>query len=158
MSGGVGGDTILGGDGNDTLDGDDGDDQLFGHGDDDILNGGNGADFLAGGLGNDVMDGGAGSDFLSGEQGNDTMTGGVGAFDYFLMQNGFGNDTITDFEAGLAGADLLDVTSFGFGSFANLLAATTDTVGGALIQLDGDDSILLQGVLEAQLDSGDFLI
>jgi hypothetical protein len=73
VSGGLGGDTIVGDgqpnaleglDGNDVVDGGAGDDELGGGGQDDRLVGGPGADTLIGGRGNDRLFGGTGDDEL----------------------------------------------------------------------------------------------
>jgi Ca2+-binding RTX toxin-like protein len=86
-------DSLSGGAGADTLEGEAGDD---------TLSGGDGADWLSGGAGNDLLDGGAGNDTLLGGEGNDTfrggtgddvMAGGLGA-DVFIIEDGFGSDTI----------------------------------------------------------------
>jgi hypothetical protein len=50
-----------------------------------------------GGQGEDKISGGAGNDYLGGDKGSDTLTGGDGA-DTFVLQAGFGIDTVTDFE------------------------------------------------------------
>ncbi len=56
---------------------------------DDLLMGGAGEDTLVGGAGDDTLDGGAGDDRLYGGAGDDT----------FVFANGFGADTIADFDA-----------------------------------------------------------
>ena len=43
---------------------------------------------------------------------------------------------ITDFSGGAGLGDQLNVAAFGFADFAAVQAVTTDTAGGALIQLD----------------------
>ena len=84
----------------------------------DVLNGAGGNDVLEGGVGADVMNGGAGNDVIDGGAGNDTLTGGSGA-DTFVFRPGFGNDSITDFDANPnGGQDLIDITAFGISSAA----------------------------------------
>jgi Ca2+-binding RTX toxin-like protein len=67
---------------------------------DDVATLGNNGGWARGGNGNDTLIGGSGNDTLVGGGGNDTMTGGAGA-DTFKFSDGFGNDTITDFEDGV---------------------------------------------------------
>ncbi len=142
-----GDDVIHGGDGEDLLVGDSGDqpDLLGG---DDILNGGAGDDTLQGGVGNDTLNGGAG---------NDLLVGGADD-DLFTFEDSSGTDTITDFNAGSAGGDQIDITDFGFADFNAVTTASTDVGTDVHIQLDADDLLILQNVSTAELASDDFLI
>lgn len=81
-------DRLFGGAGNDVLLGGDQDDVLFGAAND---------DYLGGGAGNDDLRGEGGRDVLSGDAGNDRLTGGWYS-DRFVFRDGFGIDTITDFD------------------------------------------------------------
>ncbi|MCB1473948.1 MAG: hypothetical protein KDJ68_13990, partial [Rhodobiaceae bacterium] len=76
----------------------------------------------------------------------------------YLFGDGCEDDIITDFSAGAGAGDVLNIAAFGFADFAAVQAATTDTAGGALIQLDADDSVTLQGVLKADLAGDDFVL
>ncbi len=126
FTGNAGDDTLIGLEGNDGLRGGAGNDILHGGAGDDVLNGDAGNDTLTGGIGDDIINGGAGddtlmggigADMLSGNAGNDTLTGGIGSdiFDYNIVENNNGNDTITDFnlteEDKLNLADVLEYTS-----------------------------------------------
>jgi Ca2+-binding RTX toxin-like protein len=62
----------------------------------DMLVGYLGGDKISGGDGNDWIDGREGNDTLTGGAGNDTLTGGIGS-DRFVLDQGSGVDTITDF-------------------------------------------------------------
>ena len=86
--------------GNDTIFGEAGNDWLVGESGDDVIEGGIGDDLIFGGTGNDRIDGGADNDIINGGTGADTLSGGEGA-DRFVLEAGFGNDTITGGEAGL---------------------------------------------------------
>ena len=77
--------------GNDTLVGNAGDDTIFGEAGDDSISGGDGNDSLVGGTGSDTILGGAG---------NDLMAGGDDA-DVFVIDDGFGTDTIAGGEGGV---------------------------------------------------------
>jgi len=101
LFGGMGDDTGYGGEGTDALFGEAGNDRLYGEDGNDRFFGGQGNDYLDGGNDNDLLIGGAGFDTLVGSTGNDTLEGKFNA-DTFLFTDfggGFGQDTITDFEA-----------------------------------------------------------
>jgi Ca2+-binding RTX toxin-like protein len=70
----------------------------------DTLIGSDVANRLDGSSGNDTISGGGGDDVLIGGAGTNTLTGGAGADTFVLMDtysNGFGVETITDFEVGV---------------------------------------------------------
>lgn len=73
-----------------------GQDHLYGRGGDDTLRGGDGGDNLYGESGADTMDGGAG---------NDDLIGGGGA-DVYLLDAGYGADTIRDSGQAIDGDDV----------------------------------------------------
>ena len=81
------------------------------------------ANRLVGGAGNDTLDGGAGNDSLGGGAGNDV----------FKFMRGFGQDTITDFAAGLvAGSqDLLDISGLGITAAVPAMSRGQKTSGAA---------------------------
>ena len=97
---GTGDDSVSASAGNDTIFGEAGNDWLVGESGDDVIEGGIGDDLIFGGTGNDRIDGGADNDIINGGTGADTLSGGEGA-DRFVLEAGFGNDTITGGEAGL---------------------------------------------------------
>jgi hypothetical protein len=85
------------------------------------------------------------------------MSGG-GGDDLFQFKDGDGDDTITDFTAGVGSDDRLDISEFGFTDLADLLAATNDAGADTVITLDADDSVTLIGVQKADLHEDDFLL
>jgi predicted deacylase len=103
-------DILFGGHGNDELIGDNssaitkpicGSDRICGGPGDDLLNGQNGNDSLYGDEGNDRIYGGTGDDLLDGGLGNDTLAGNDlknEGSSTFVISEGEGTDTITDFE------------------------------------------------------------
>ena len=109
---------------------------------------------IQGNAGANVLTGGSGDDVLKGFGGNDTLIGGGGA-DRFVFDHGTGQDSVGDF---VSGSDKLDLSAFGFASFAAVQAATHDVGGSAVIDLGGGDSVTLSGVLTAQLQSGDVIL
>jgi Ca2+-binding RTX toxin-like protein len=150
--------TLVGTDRSDTLTGADGNDLLSGGKGNDILSGGGGNDTLQGGAGNDTLTGGTGNDSLTGGGGSDTLTGGAGA-DRFVFGKGFGQDRVTDFEAGNLGEDVLAFARTVFADAASVLARTDDlgADGYARIVFDARNSVTLTGVQKADLVASDFL-
>lgn len=139
LSGGRGSDIGFGGGGNDWLFGKSGDDVLVGDGGNDLIHGerGNdvllggegrdriwgdkGQDILNGGMGKDIVQGGLGNDRLDGGADHDQLFGGQGS-DQFVYRPGSGRDEIIDFNKG---DDRIDLTGFGFTSFANFTSSVS---------------------------------
>jgi len=140
-------DTLLGSSGINSLNGGNGNDYLRGFAGNDTLRGGNGNDTLLGEVGFDTLDGGAG---------NDTLTGGVNG-DTFIFADGFGQDTITDFEEfnNLEKIDLSAVTAIT--DFADLAANHLTQSGANAVITDGANTITLNNVNIADLDANDFI-
>jgi Ca2+-binding RTX toxin-like protein len=112
-----------------------------------------GIELIDGGAGNDTLTGGAGDDVLRGGGGNDT----------FVVTLGSGNDTIGDFARGTNAAplaDVIDVSAFGFGSFAALSASFAASASGTdtIITLGATTSLTLTGVAPGQLKADDFRV
>jgi serralysin len=165
LRGGTEGDSLFGQGGNDTLFGEQGadwlvggaqNDTLYGGEDGDTLNGDDGADTLRGEAGNDLLHGGSGIDTLTGGWGNDTLYGGLQG-DTFVFAPGDGADTIRDFVAG-GTEDTLKIQNSWIDSFAELLMVTRDVGGNAVIQIDAQTSITLEGVSKHQLTAADFSV
>ncbi|MGV6812599.1 MAG: calcium-binding protein, partial [Brevirhabdus sp.] len=157
MLGGLGNDTLLGGKSRDRLEGEDGNDTLDGGSGKDNLIGGKGHDSLIGGGGKDNLSGGKGNDTLDGGDGPDKLTGGLGN-DLFIFNDGFGVDTIFDFEAtnDLEQIDLSGVTSIT--DFADLSTNHMTQVGlDVVIDAGGGNTITLVGVNLGDLDAADFV-
>ncbi|UZD91919.1 Hint domain-containing protein [Cognatishimia activa] len=184
---GDGNDTINSGEGNDIVYGGDGADlSELGFGNDQFF-GGEGDDSVNGDRGNDELHGGTGNDFLRGSFGNDTIhSGGAGegddylwggyGDDTFVIQNGFGNDTIDAENEEETLGDTLDLSNVtedltidltnglqGQGSFSNgtdtatfdaiehiQLSAGQDT----LVLADGSGSDTVSG-FSSPIDNGD---
>lgn len=118
---------LIGGKGKDTLHGNNGDDTLIGGKGKDTLIGNNGDDTLIGGKGKDLLVGGAGDDVLTGGKGRDT----------FVLAEGEGTDTITDFSCcdriGLSGGLSFEDLSF-LGS--SIILASTHEILATLTDVD----------------------
>ncbi len=152
-----GNDIAYGGDGNDIVIGADGNDCVYGDIGNDNLSGDAGNDAIYGGAGADTIFGGTGNDSISGQAGNDLMSGGAGS-DSFVFTVGFGKDRITDFQAGNTLSDVIQLSlGANLDTFAEVMAATTNVQGNAVITLTSADTITLVGVTKAALVENDFL-
>ena len=98
--------------------------------------------------------GGAGDDILNGRGGNDVLFGEAGA-DVFVFAQGTGGDVIGDFTAG---TDRIDLSAFGFTSFAQVEAALGENGGTSFLTLGNGDMIVLNGVARSALGAGDFIL
>ena len=117
--------------------------------------GNEGANVLTGSASTNWLMGGDGDDRLNGMGGDDVLYGDGGA-DTFVFGIGTGVDTVADFRVGI---DKLDLSAFGFASFAALLEVVQDDgSGNSVIDLDGGDRVILRGVTKAQLSSGDMVL
>jgi serralysin len=99
--------------------------------------------------------GGIGADTLVGLGGNDTLEGGDGA-DRFVFSAGNGADVIRGFEAGTAGADVIQFSTATFADYAAVQAAMSFVDGATVIAVSPGNSITLVGVQVAALNAGDF--
>lgn len=142
------GDRLIGRDGSDVLHGENGYDNLYGGSGDDKLYGGAHKDLLFGGAGADVLNGGTGIDGLNGGAGGDT----------FVFQNGFGQDTITDFNISQSGERIALGAVSGITNFADLTNNHLSQSGSNAIIDDGQgNTITLLGVNVGDLLANDFL-
>ncbi len=129
---------------------------VYGSSSDDKMFGDDGVNRLVGNAGDDLLDGRGGNDYLLGGAGNDTMTGGNGQDVFVFEKAAFGNDIITDFEAGAGRTDRIQLIGQGAGSFEELLSRAGDTGDGIILKLDSG-TIMLSGLKLEQLHSDDFL-
>ena len=156
-----GADVLIGTDIADSIDGLGGDDLLSAKNGDDFLDGGGGNDTLFGGDGNDTLSGGDGDDFLIGRSGDEVLTGGAGA-DVFGFRipptsvvwlnglEGFGTDTITDFEIGI------DTIRFGWTEF-DALSLAVQSGNDVHIDYGFGSTIILQNTSLGALSASDFV-
>lgn len=154
FKGGAGADLIDGNRGADMLGGGRGADLILGGRGKDEIKGGKGADTIDGGAGRDEIGGGRGADVIVGGGGDDMLKGGKGA-DTFVFDMGDGDDAIIGFGRG---ADVIDVTAFGFGSFDELSGLMDEVDGAVEIALGDDQVVTLLNTHVASLSEEDFLI
>ncbi len=115
------------------------------------------ADSLTGNGASNVLKGGAGGDTLKGGLGDDMLTGGAGN-DRFVFHHGDGKDTISDFGAGNASGDLIELTGYGVTNYNDLHALMTQNGADTVIVFDSGNQITLSHVAMANLNSGDFIL
>ncbi len=170
IHGGDGFDKLIGGGGKNVLYGDSGNDRIEGGKDVDKMYGGAGKDRMIGGAGKDLMRGGGGNDDLSGGggadklfgdagidridggKGNDILKGGGGK-DFFEFTRGTGHDSIADFNPRIEKIDLSGYR--GVNGFADL--DISHVKGGVLVELAGNDSILIEDVALGAIGKDDFI-
>ncbi len=132
-------------------------DNLRGDASANILWGQNGNDTLYGRGGNDTLSGQNGNDVLYGQSGNDRLIGGAGG-DTFVFQNGFGQDTIVDFNIAQSGERIALGAVSEITSFADLTSNHLSQSGSNTIIDDGQgNTITLLGVNMGDLAANDFL-
>ncbi|MCP5037506.1 MAG: hypothetical protein GY945_07900 [Rhodobacteraceae bacterium] len=157
LYGGYGHDLIRGGANRDIIEGALGNDTIYGDRGDDRVLGGNGNDKVFGGEDHDFVHGGGGNDLVDGGSGNDRLGGGLGS-DTFVFADGFGIDTISDFDAldDNEDIDLSDVTAIT--DYTDLETNHMNQVGADVVIDDlAGNTITLTGVNLADLDEDDFL-
>ena len=156
LDGGADNDTIFGGrdddilfgdEGNDSLSGDEGNDLILGSAGTDTLDGGDGDDTLDGGADNDQLFGGTGDDTLTGGTGNDEMYGGDDR-DTFVLEDGYGNDTIVGGEGGVDW-DLIDATAVSADTNVTFTGDEAGTIA------SGTDGATFSEIEEIRTGSGD---
>jgi hypothetical protein len=76
--------------------------------------------------------------------------------DVARVENGSGRTAISDFAAGAAGGDVIDVSEF-FASFGELQVHSRQRGSDVVISLDHNDTLILSNVQFSAMNSGDFL-
>jgi Ca2+-binding RTX toxin-like protein len=112
------------------------------------LDGRGGADNISGLGANDTLVGGAGADTLGGGAGNDT----------FEFASGFGADRVTDFVEGAGLADVIRLVGLGaaFDTFAEVIAAASQSGGDVVFNFGGGNTITVVSATVAGFASNDF--
>lgn len=100
--------------------------------------------FVFGTSGSDTIAGSAGADILYGRAGNDVLSGGAEA-DLFVLRQGEGSDSITDFQAGFGG-DVLRLQGYDFSNFEAFRAASVQSGTDVLVTLRTGETLTLANV------------
>ena len=112
-------------------------------------------DTLKATFGQNRLEGGAGNDILFGRGGGDVHNGGSGN-DTFVFQNNFGPAVIEDFNE-FSSAERIDLSMVtNITDFTDLAANHLSQNSADAVITDGVNTITIQNVLIADLDSGDF--
>ena len=185
LLGGEGNDSIQGGDDNDVLRGENGNDVLFGDNGQDTVEGAAGTAELRGSAGNDSLSGGddgdllfgwgeddlllgdAGNDFMKGDAGNDTLDGGAGVdslqgnagLDVYRFSPDGAIDYVGGFAGGAGASDQIELIGYGaaFDTYAEVMAAATQSGTRVIIDFGGGDQIHLLSTQLSSLNADDFL-
>ena len=104
----------------------------------------------------DTLRGDANANSIEGGTGNDTLTGNAGN-DTFVFHTGFGLDTISDFAAGPAIDDVIQVDTSLFANFAAIQSHAAQVGANTVITYDAGNTITLASVTLANLNANDFL-
>ncbi len=130
---------------------------VFGSNFGDRLVAGNFASRLEGRGGNDNISGLGFNDTLIGGAGNDTLGGGAGN-DTFEFASGFGIDRITDFAEGAGAGDVIRLVGLGaaFDSFAEVIAAASQSGGDVVFNFGGGNTITVASATVAGFAADDF--
>lgn len=137
---------------------------ILGSGDDSVT-GSSGDENIDLGSGADTIDGGAGDDTV--DLGSDGAGNPDGDQDVIILQDGFGNDTISNFDAPTAdgdgtftGVDTLDVTNLTDGSDpvnVNDVTVSDDGSGNAVLTFPNGETITLLGIDPVDADDPFYL-
>ncbi|MBB2971865.1 beta-glucanase (GH16 family) [Mesorhizobium sp. RMAD-H1] len=101
--------------------------------------------------GDNIITGGSGQQTIDGGMGDDVLVGGAGS-DIFALTKGHGSDLIHDFEAG----DTVRLTGYGFTSYTEILAQTSQIGDDVRVDLGDGESLVLAGTTIADIDPGQF--
>lgn len=124
---------------------------IYGTNFNDTISGAGGSDSLYGRGGNDALNGGAGNDFLYGGTGDDT----------YIVANGEGNDTISEYTGSGSGNDLLRMTGSARANVTLTIGSSdltlTDATTGQRVVLDNQHYIRTAVVEKVEFSGGVFL-
>ncbi|UVC08618.1 family 16 glycosylhydrolase [Rhizobium sp. TH2] len=115
-----------------------------------------GADTI--GIGNglaNIIAGGDGSQQIFGAGGDDTLSGGAGS-DLFIVRQNSGSDVITDFESGAGAGDAVQLGSYGFTNFSEVLDQMSQSGSDAVIQLNSGETLTFRNRSIADFSADDF--
>ncbi|SLN19496.1 Hint domain-containing protein [Pseudooctadecabacter jejudonensis] len=133
-----------------------------------------GDDSIIGGSGDDVIEAGSGADTINAGAGNDTITlssggtSGDGDADLVILEDGFGDDIISEFDAPtpdgdgtFTGTDMFDVTGLtnaaGDPVTTDDVTVTDDGSGNAVLTFPNGESVTLIGISPTDADDPFYL-
>lgn len=116
-----------------------------------------GVEEVRGARSTDVLIGSDVAEIFGGGGGADTLTGNGGS-DVFVFGAGDGNDRITDFSTDAVDGDVVRLVGSGYATRQAVIDSATDTVDGVLIAFGSSETLLLEGVLKANLSIDDFVL
>ncbi len=155
LNGTSGADKIDGNGGNDTISGSGGNDTITGGSGNDSIDGGSGNDTIYGGDGNDSITGGSGDDIIVGGRGDDTMAAGNGSTtDTFVIRDGDGNDTITDFDP--SEPDIVRFDMVEMNTYQDVLDRISTDGPDTIITYDNGSTLRLQNTNPGDLSATNF--
>ncbi|HXP72968.1 MAG TPA: family 16 glycosylhydrolase [Stellaceae bacterium] len=98
-----------------------------------------------GNSGNNIIVANAGTDVIAGGVGNDILKAGTGADTFVVAKQANATTWIEGFKTSGAVTDKIDLTAYGFQSFAAVQAAMTQSGSNVAINLGGGELLMLQG-------------
>jgi serralysin len=110
------------------------------------------------GIGNglaNIIAGGEGSQQIFGAGGNDILSGGAGN-DLFIVRENSGSDIILDFEAGAGAGDRVQLGSYGFTNFSDVLDRMSQVDSSVVIQLNSGETLTFRDRSIADFNADDF--
>jgi len=115
---------------------------------------GSGNAYATGNSGNNIIAGNAGTDVITSGTGNDILEAGTGA-DTFIITKAAGTTTwVTGFKTSGTATDTLDLSQFGFQSFAAAQAAMAQAGSNVEISVGGGQIVMLQNQQLSTLNAG----
>ena len=111
---------------------------------------------LTGNSGSNIITGNAGSDVIAGGGGNDILIAGTGADTFVIAHQANCTTWIEGFKTSGTKSDKVDLTGFGFASFAAVQAAMTQSRGNVAINLGNGELLMLQNKQVANLSAANF--
>jgi Ca2+-binding RTX toxin-like protein len=112
-----------------------------------------------------IIIGNSSPNIIEGGMGDDVMTGNgslheaghiIPRGDTYVIRAGDGHDTITDFQPGSDGGDLIELFGFQYRSLAEIKAIATELGGNTVLQLAADQTLTLLNVQISQFVANDF--
>ena len=97
-------------------------------------------------------------DFIAGLAGNDTLIDVGAGSSIFSFGHGSGTDVLQGFNTSAASHDFIQLTDYGFTSFAQVQSHLTQVGADVQLQLDASDTVTIKNVTVGSLSADDFLL